>query len=246
MTHCRIVKHLDVPKRQIPFLGKPALVTGSSSGLGRELAVLFSQSGHVILSGRDKDELERTRQLCKDPANTTTICGDLRNSETLELFASFADLYKIHYLVCCAGEYLSGPFGNSTAEQAASIISSNLTATISLVRTLYPKLVGNLDGLILHINSLAGKTFNPDELAYTASKWGARAFFSGLRLDARKYNIRVLEAYPSAMQTPLCEGRDNYARLMGVCQAAKTIYDIATSEPFSLQIEEIHLGRFPA
>lgn len=230
-------------KKQIPDLGKPALITGASSGLGRELAVLFSESGHVILSGRSAIELDRTRRMCKDPANVTVIAGDLLNPETLNRFVSFADLYGLHYLVCCAGEYIGGTIQTVKKQRIQDVIDTNLTAVIRIVHTLYPKLAAQLDGTIVHVNSLAGKLICQNEMVYSASKWGARAFFGALRLDARKHNVRVLEAYPGAIQTPMTEGRDNYDKLMLASDVAKAIYYTATSEFLSLQVEEIHLGR---
>ena len=197
-------------KSKKPDFGRVAIVTGASSGLGRELAVLFSRSGHVILSGRDKDELERTRLLCSDPGNTTTVCGNLRDSETRTQLVSFADLYGLHCLVCSAGEYLRGPLEKSDHLKIESIIGSNLTATISLVRRIYPQFVSNLDGMIIHINSAAGKAIDSMEPAYVASKHGAAAFFKALRFEARKHNVRVLDVFSGAMQTPMMEYRDDY------------------------------------
>ena len=230
-------------KPVIPKIGKVALITGASSGLGRELAILFSKLGHVILSGRDKDRLDTTKNLCADPANTTIVCGDLRSFEIETRLAYFADLYGLQYLICCAGEYLEGPFEEASTLNMSSVINSNLTATISLIRAIYPLLAGNLNGNIVHINSVAGKNTGPNELAYMASKHGMAAFLKGLRYEAFKKNVRVLDVYPGAIKTPLTEGRDNYDSLMNVQEVASAVFANVTAEYGTLQIEELHLGR---
>lgn len=221
-------------------LGNASVVTGASSGLGRELAILFSEVGHVILSGRDSVELNTTRNLCKDPGNTTIISGDLRNSDTRSLITSYADLCGARYLICCAGEYASG----FKQEQIQSVLDTNLTVTIELIYSIYSLMSARLDGTIVHINSIAGKGVSSDEPIYSASKHGMAAFLRALRLEARKKNVRVIDVFLAAMQTPMMAHRDDHAYLMPPPDVAKIIYDIGIKEPHYLQIEEFTLGRF--
>lgn len=247
--NCKIVKHLGPEPKKIPLdtkrRGKSALITGASSGLGRELAILFSQGNHVILSGRNQRELEETQRQCKDPGNTTIICGDLRNTGTINVLSSFADLYEIRYLICCAGEYTRGPFQlfNPTGTSTLDAFHSNATATIELIGLMWPVLV-RTHGRIIHINSIAGKNLSPEEAIYSASKHAMKGFLQAFRFEARDHGVRVLDVFPGAIQTPMCKDRPGYDKMMDVRDTAYTIFTAATMDLPTAQIEELHIGRF--
>ena len=242
--NCKIVGQLG-PKysSKWPKVGKSAIITGASSGLGKELAILFSQDGHVILSGRDANKLEATRLLCKDPHNTTLVCGDLQHISTQDRLVHFADLFAIRYLICCAGQYKRGKLREHTCDGIISLLNSNLTSTISLIHAVYPHLLDE-NSTIVHINSTAGKSIQSDELVYSASKHGMRAFLQGLRFEAREKGIRVLDVFPGAIQTPMNANSDTFSRMMDVKETAKVIYAAVTPPGSSLQLEELHIGRF--
>lgn len=228
---------------------KSSLVTGASSGLGRELAILFSRDGSVILSGRNEEELRHTRDLCKDPANIIIVCGDLHNLKTQTRLVHCAARFSIHYLICCAGEYLDGLLETIDPLRAERVLDTNLTATISLIRPVYALMAANLYGTIIHANSIAGKAINAKEAVYAASKHGMAAFLKALRFEARQKNVRILDVFLGAMQTQMCEGRDNFDSLMSAQEVAYLIHSIATITETgigTLQVEELHLGRFPS
>lgn len=222
--------------------GDAALITGASSGLGRELAIQFSQStyphsNHVILSGRNERELQKTRDLCAGPHNTTLVCGDLRDSGTILRLASLAESYSIQYLICCAGVYYRGSVLNDTSY----LIDINTKSTINLIRNVYPHLRPGTS--IVHINSVAGKNISPDEAAYSASKHAVTGFLRSFRFEARQRGVRVLDVFPGAIQTPMTVDRANYPDLMPPFEVAQIIHTIVTLPLETAQIEELHLGR---
>ena len=224
-------------------IGDASLITGASSGLGRELAVQFSRSGHVILSGRNVTGLEATRTECKEPDNTTILDGTLNSSAVRTRLASFADLYSIKYLICCAGEYQHGKLADVQHEKLESVLNTNLTDTISLVRRVYPTLC-RTGGTVIAINSTAGKAFNSDESVYVASKFGLTGFMESFRHEARQRNVRVLDVFAGGIQTPMMAGRDGYEHLMDPKDVAETVYLAATAKYQTVAVEQIHVGRF--
>ena len=165
----------------------------------------------------------------------------MKDTSTRNLLASHVDLHGLDYLICCAGEYLSGELEATSVDDIQRVLDSNITATIKLVHKLYPRLVNQLDGTIVHINSVAGKAINSNEPIYCATKHGLAAFFKALRFQAREHNVRVLEVYPGAMQTPMLP---HHLKAMNAGLVAEIVYQNTTIQPVSLQIEEIHLGRF--
>lgn len=239
------------PKLNRDRVGDAALITGASSGLGRELAILFSKSqrvfdpnrsNHVILSGRNSVRLGDTKELCAEPPNTTWLCGDLNNTETCRQLVSFADLYSIKYLVLCAGLYQRGKFIEQASISISDILSSNTVATINFIREIFPYLQPG--STIVHINSMAGKNLSPEEAVYSASKTAMAAFLKAFRFEARDKGVRVLDVFPGAIQTPMCADRPGYDKMMDVKEVAQAIHAAATLKLSSLQIEELHLGRF--
>ncbi len=224
-------------------VGKAALITGSSSGLGKELAILFSQNGHVILSGRNQEKLEATKLLCKDPHNTTLLCGDLSSTETVVRLATFGDLYNLQYLICCAGEYFRGSIEEHMQHDIISMVESNILGHMRLIRAVYSRLTEG--STIVHINSIAGKTTQSEELVYSATKHGMAAFLRGLRFEAREKGIRVLDVFSGAIQTPMNYNREGLNSMMPVKEVAKAIFSVVMTPFEALQVEELHIGRFP-
>ncbi len=219
-----------------------AIITGASSGLGRELAILFSARSHIILSGRDQAGLEETRALCKYPLNPALIAGDLRDTQLVSRLADFDTTGSLRYLVCCAGVYHHGNLMDHSIWDIEDILQSNLLSTVKLIRMVYPHLLPGSS--IIHINSIAGKSVDSKELIYSASKHGMRAFLQGLRFEARQRGIRVLDVFPGAIQTPMNAGNAAYAKMMDAKEVACAIYQEVIAAPKTLQIEELHLGRF--
>lgn len=224
-------------------IGDAALITGASSGLGRELAIAFSETGHVIIHGRNVEGLEATRSACKDPKNTTILDGTLNSSAVRVRLASFADLYSIKYLICCAGEYQSGKFESVAADKIRSVLDTNLTDTISLVRATYPTLI-RTSGTVIAINSVAGRAFNSEESVYVASKFGLTGFMESFRYEARQRNVRVLDVFAGGIQTPMSAGHDGYESLMDAKEVADVIYKTATTAYQTVAVEQLQLGKF--
>lgn len=155
----------------------------------------------------------------------------------------FADLFAIRYLICCAGQYAQGKLRDHKRDDIISLLNSNLISTISLIRGVYPHLLDE-NSTIVHVNSIAGKSVQSDELVYSASKHGMRAFLQGLRFEAREKGIRVLDVFPGAIETPMTAGSAGITVRMDVKEVASLIYTTVTSPARSLQTEELHIGRF--
>lgn len=222
------------------------VVTGASSGLGRELATLFSSNYHVILSGRNNVELEETRELCEIQKNTTIVCGDLQHLDVLQTLACLSEGYSLRYLICCAGIYLKDLVARTPLELSLDVLKTNLLVNISVIRALFPQMLPG--AAIVHVNSVAGRNLAPEEAVYAASKHAMAGFLRSFRLEARDKGVRVMDVFPGAIQTPMCEGRPGYEKMMNVHDVAEIIALNAEwkpgHSPRSYQIEELHLGRF--
>lgn len=232
-----------------PANAKAAVVTGASSGLGRELAKQFAIGGnHVILSGRNEYELQVTHGVCMNstPAGnrfcgTTKVVGDLRDAGVVQKIYDTAHLFNAEYLVSCAAVYSKGPTEKS---EPCDILLPNLIATIELVKAIYPMFAERRHGTIININSSAGKKGTEQEALYSASKHGLTGFFSSLRLEARHRNVRVLDVFIGGMRTPMMAHRSDWAHLIDPSQAAELIYKVAKMDLDTFQVDEVTLSRF--
>jgi short-subunit dehydrogenase len=218
------------------------LITGSSRGLGRSLAMTFAKTGHgVIIHGRDEQRIAETRlEIGRLGGECEAVVGDLRDEKTLaELFATALE-HEIDILINNAGVYFDQPISETTPHILETMIKINLIIPIRLSLLVYPIFCAKGSGLIVNINSLAGKGFNSAEPLYCASKWGLRGFMGSFRHEARKHGVGVLDIYPGVMRTRMSEGRDGPK--IDTDEAAIVIYKACTAYP-SLHINEIEIGR---
>lgn len=191
---------------------KSVLVTGSSKGLGEELALVFASNNHdVILHGRDKEDLARVKEkVSKTGVSCYILGGDLREDKTIEELYKVAKEKDVSVLINNAGTdlklhdagpELKLPLNEIDDEQIDEILITNLTAPIKLTKRLYTLFLGKGYGTIININSLSGLESHELRSIYCASKWGLRGFTDTFRLEAEKHKVRIIGVYPSRIKT---------------------------------------------
>lgn len=217
------------------------LVTGSTKGLGRELALVFAHKSHgVIIHGRDASRLDFLQaELEEIPTDVRAVCGDLRDEQTISSLIRTALDMEISLLVNNAGEYLSCPSDEIIDDDLERVLATNLTAPIRLTLALYPIFKARRRGLIININSLAGKGFNDRESIYCASKWGLRGFMGSFKFEARKAGVGVLDVYLGKMKTDMS---GNQPGAIDPAEAAQLIYGLWLEYP-TLRVTEVEIGR---
>jgi len=211
------------------------LITGSSRGLGRSLAYAFAEKHNSItLHGRDRKRLtEILSDLQSNGRVVDWVIGDLTDVSTIGELQVAARKYEADILINNAGLY------NGTARD---IISVNLMAPILLTRAIYPLMVRRGSGLIVNINSLAGKTFNDSEAVYCASKWGLRGFMGSFKYEARKHGVNVLDVYLGAMKTDATKGRPGWENFIDPDDAARQIVALC-GDGKGLAVTEVEMVR---
>jgi len=198
------------------------LITGSSRGLGKELALIFARSGfRVIIHGLEPDELKNTKKEIAKLCDCVAICGDLKKETTLKKLAAAIGVYKVKVLVNNAGilcPYL--PLEKLTDAGIQEILDVNLIATIKLTKHAYEyfKKMGNC--AIININSRSGLSIQRYRSIYSASKWGLKGFTDVLRIEAQENKVRVLGVYPCRLKKARKETRG-----LDVSAAAEQIYN---------------------
>lgn len=219
------------------------LVTGSSRGLGRALALVFAACGHdVIIHGRDRAALEEVDALIRVQARKCRIVeGDLREGRTRFDLIEAAHSWRVDVLVNNAGVYSHGPFMNLSAVDVQDVVTVNLIAPMLLILGIFPFMTASGRGTIVNISSTAGRIPNDMEAVYCASKHGLAGFTRSFQNEAIRAGVRILTVYLGAMDTAMTGHRDR-SKLIRVDEAAAAIVEACT-DYMSLQIREIYIGR---
>lgn len=129
-----------------------------------------------------------------------------------------------------AGVYSDKSFIDLNEDEIYSIFQINLIAPIVLSQYVYKNLIkNNKEGLIININSLAGKYPNYDEIIYSSSKFGLTGFSSCLSMNQKKSKIKVIDCHLGAMKTNMTLNRKNHESMMQPNEIADFIVDLIDS-----------------
>jgi uncharacterized oxidoreductase len=180
------------------------VVTGGSSGIGREFAVrLAAEGAKVIACARNETALRELQAEC--PLIEVVRCDVSVRADLLVLETVIRDRHgRLDVLINNAGimERVDLLDGSVSDERIAQEIAVNLTGPILLTRTLLPLLRAGRNPLIVMVTS--GYALLPATRAptYSATKAGLRSFTMALRRQLRGVGIRVVEVLPPLVDTP--------------------------------------------
>lgn len=184
--------------------GKLILITGASSGIGKETAIQCSKMGaRLILSARNKERLDETLD-SMDGIGHNVILADLTNQDDLEKLVSEVDV--LNGLVLCAGKGMTMPFPYSSREKFDEVFNVNYFAPVELLRLLVKKKKFSKDSSVVFVSSVGGvESFNLGNGIYGASKAALTSTmkFCAKELAARK--IRVNSVNPAMINTKLIQ-----------------------------------------
>ncbi len=222
---------------------KVVLITGASSGIGKELARLYHQKGYsLLLTGRSEGGFKEF-----DAANDVRIVfGDIRNQTTIDELVNIInnDFRKIDILINNAGISNIQPFEMMTDQQLDDVIDTNLKAIIRLTHALYGRFVEQKSGHMMMMNSSAGKQGYANHTLYSASKFGLAGFTQSLRLEAKQHGIRVTGIHPGGVNTPLYKNvkmKPDETQYMNSKKLAEVV--VYLSETEGLSPDEIVINR---
>ncbi|KAG9027848.1 hypothetical protein FRB95_007329 [Tulasnella sp. JGI-2019a] len=174
-----------------------ALVTGSSSGIGKETAIRLSNDGwKVVLSARREKELREAAELCQ--GETLVHIGDVSKEEdVLKLFQEIVKTFgRLDVVFNNAG--ISGApeaMDAITASNFTSVMNVNVTASVLCAREAFKlfKQQNPSGGRIINNGSLAAYTPRPHALAYTVSKHAISGLTKTIALEGRSFNISATQ-----------------------------------------------------
>ena len=185
------------------------LITGASSGIGRELARVFVRNGHdLALVARRKDRLEAlaTEIEAAHARRPIVIVADLEKPEGISIIADALGSAgaEPQYLVNNAGFGLLGRADASDRKAQLAMIDLNMRALTALSLAFIPALERHQGG-ILNVGSMAGFLPGPGMAVYYASKAYVRSFSDALHHELKPRGIRVTNLAPGPVPTEFGE-----------------------------------------
>jgi len=183
---------------------KLALVTGASSGIGRDMARELAKKGYnLILVSRDKEKLEEVKK--QFTVEVTTIAMDLSNPENCKKL--YEEVNKkfgtIDILINNAGFGEFGFLTETNLEKEISMINTNITAVHILTKLFLKDMQKNNKGNILNVSSIAGFLPGPLMAAYYSSKSYVLRLSQSIReeLKKQKSNVKISVLCPGPVKT---------------------------------------------
>ena len=182
-----------------------ALITGASSGIGRETAIKLAANGfQVIAAARRMDRLD---ELAGQFQAITPRQVDLSQPENLEKFCSYLSELPnpVSVLINNAGYSIRGALEDVSMEAAKRLFEVNLFALIRITQACLPGMRSLRKGRIVNLSSIVGKFSFPGGGIYAASKYAVEGITDALRVELAPLGIKVVAIRPGAIATEFNE-----------------------------------------
>jgi len=185
--------------------GNWALVTGASSGIGKELATKLAESGfNLVITGRREKLLNSLSTEFFDQYQIETIpfVGDLSRKEVIESLLNETNHLSIGIVILNAGFGTSGKFINSNMEQELNLVDLNCKSVLQMSHHFSNKMKAeNRKGGIVLLSSMVAFQGVPNAANYAASKAYVQSFGEGLARELKPLGIDILCAAPGPVNS---------------------------------------------
>ena len=187
-----------------------AIVTGASSGIGREIAKsLAKQNIKVIANYNNSEEkaIELKKELEAEGIVIDIVKADVSKREEIKNLVKYAieNYEKIDILINNAGISEYKLFTDETDEDWNKVINTNLYSAFAVSQEVIPNMIKNKNGCIINISSVWGMVGTSTEVLYSVSKAGIDGLTKALAKELGPSNIRVNAIAPGIVDTDMCK-----------------------------------------
>ena len=183
---------------------KIILITGISSGFGKQTAELLAAEGHTVYGTvrRDVEISPAVIGLKLDLTNTDSIRQSVQTILNKE--------GRIDVLINNAGMHTGGPIETSPIENIKLQMDTNFIGMVNLTREVLPAMRKEGGGTIINFSSIGGLMGLPFQAFYSAGKFAIEGFSEALRMEVRQFNIKIVLINPGDFHTNNSANRRNF------------------------------------
>jgi NAD(P)-dependent dehydrogenase (short-subunit alcohol dehydrogenase family) len=181
------------------------LVTGASRGIGRAAALALDRAGHDVIAGvRDAEAADRLAAEASSRLRTVRL--DITDAGSVRAAADTVG-GRLDALVNNAGVAVGGVVEALELDDLRHQLEVNVVGQVAVTQALLPALRA-ATGRVVFISSVSGRVSAPVMTPYTASKFAIEAIADGLRVEVRRWGIRVVLIEPGSIDTDLWRGAE--------------------------------------
>jgi NAD(P)-dependent dehydrogenase (short-subunit alcohol dehydrogenase family) len=188
---------------------KVALVTGSSSGIGFETALLLSKSGfHTYASMRNLEKSKNITEIVNtENLPLRVIQLDVNDDISVKnaINKIIAENGRIDVIINNAGYGLFSPIEDITLDQVKEQFETNFFGVVRLVKEVLPVMRKQRNGIIVNVSSGAGRVAIPVSSAYVATKFALEGLSESMRYELKEFGINIIIIEPGVIRTNFVE-----------------------------------------
>ncbi|MFI9412139.1 SDR family NAD(P)-dependent oxidoreductase [Nocardia gamkensis] len=192
-----------MPRTRRPLSGRPVMITGAASGIGRSLARSLSATGSpVAIADIDQAGLKETAAALTGPVLTRVL--DVRDAADQLAFADEVRDWLTAPLAAVfnnAGVAVSSSVLDAVPEDDEWLRRINFDGVVNGTRAFLPILVEQDHGVIVNTSSVFGLLGMPNQSAYCAAKFAVRGFTDALRQELRGTGVSAVNVHPGGIST---------------------------------------------
>jgi len=178
---------------------KTALITGCSSGIGKQLSMAMLDKGYRVIS--TARSMEKIADLRAKGAITLALDVTVQASIDDAMTQISAQGHRIDILVNNAGYGAMGPVAEMPSDELEKQFATNVFGPVNMVRACVPDMHKLGGGLIVNIGSVSGILVTPFSGAYCATKAALHALSDAMRMELAPFNINVMTVMPGAIES---------------------------------------------
>jgi NAD(P)-dependent dehydrogenase (short-subunit alcohol dehydrogenase family) len=194
--------------------GAVVVITGATSGIGRETAREFARAGaRVVAAGRRTSRLQKLKsEIETTGGEALAVQTDVAEQAQVERLVEKAEqrFGQINILVNNAGVGITARFEEQSLKDFRRVMEVNFWGAVYACKAVVPRMrTQHTGGVIINVSSILGKRGMPFETAYCASKFALAGFSEALRTEVMSDGIDVSTIFPGAVESEIWESAAN-------------------------------------